>query len=49
MKLPNVVRDRRALVLRLVAAEVLARPGEGPLARRRVKWRPRSKPAAPTR
>lgn len=32
----------RELVQRLILAELLARPGEGPLARRRIAPRPRA-------
>ncbi len=33
MALADSVRDRRALLRRLIVAELIARPGEGPLAR----------------
>ncbi len=34
MTVSNNLRDKQALVLRLIVAEVLARPGKGPLAPR---------------
>ena len=34
MSLADNVRDRRALLMRLIVAEALAKPGEGPLAPR---------------
>ena len=34
MSIGSNIRDKRALVLRLIVAEALAKPGEGPLAPR---------------
>jgi hypothetical protein len=47
MNFANVPRDKRAFLLKLLLAEVIARPGEGPLAQR--FHLPRIAPSPPER